>query len=197
MRRAETEGQVFRALQGHKIVAGGNAPGCATFVPRPWRGRITLSRGMPSGFDPFRVGTCWGRVFRGRCPRVLYRSPPGIKGGQCRGRSRPQEAGKTPFGPLGLNCSTETRDSSSFWRGDLWPRSRKSYTGPNGDGLQQAAGKRFTGVILSEAKNLARRIFMNIRDSSSPPAPQNDSAYQFFRSLLDLQRLGNESDGWR
>jgi hypothetical protein len=33
--------------------------------------------------------------------------------------------------------------------------------------------------ILSEAKNLALRIFMNIRDSSSPAAPQNDSAYEF------------------
>jgi hypothetical protein len=38
-------------------------------------------------------------------------------------------------------------------------------------------------VILSEAKNLALRIFMNIRDSSSPAAPQNDGAYEFFRSL--------------
>jgi len=48
----------------------------------------------------------------------------------------------------------------------------------------QAAEKRFPAVILSEAKNLALRIFMNIRDSSSPAAPQNDSAYEFFRSLL-------------
>ena len=39
-------------------------------------------------------------------------------------------------------------------------------------------------VILSEAKNLALRIFMNIRDSSSPAAPQNDTAYEFFRSLF-------------
>jgi hypothetical protein len=31
---------------------------------------------------------------------------------------------------------------------------------------KQAAEKRFTAVILSEAKNLALRIFMNIRDSS-------------------------------
>jgi hypothetical protein len=41
-------------------------------------------------------------------------------------------------------------------------------------------------VILSEAKNLALRIFMKIRDSSSPAAPQNDTAYEFFRSLLSL-----------
>jgi hypothetical protein len=31
----------------------------------------------------------------------------------------------------------------------------------------QAAEKRFPAVILSEAKNIALRIFMNIRDSSS------------------------------
>jgi len=31
---------------------------------------------------------------------------------------------------------------------------------------EQAAEKRFPAVILSEAKNLALRIFMNIRDSS-------------------------------
>jgi hypothetical protein len=49
--------------------------------------------------------------------------------------------------------------------------------------LEQAAEKRFPAVILSEAKNLALCIFMNIRDSSSPAAPQNDSAYEFFRSL--------------
>jgi hypothetical protein len=50
-------------------------------------------------------------------------------------------------------------------------------------GAEQAAEKRSPAVILSEAKNLALRIFMNIRDSSSPAAPQNDSAYEFFRSL--------------
>jgi hypothetical protein len=33
----------------------------------------------PPGFDPFRVGPSRGRVFRGRCPRLLYRSPPGIQ----------------------------------------------------------------------------------------------------------------------
>jgi hypothetical protein len=27
-----------------------------------------------------------------------------------------QKAGKTPSGPLGLNCSIETSNSSSFWR---------------------------------------------------------------------------------
>jgi hypothetical protein len=48
---------------------------------------------------------------------------------------------------------------------------------------EEAAEKRFPTVILSEAKNLALRIFMNMRDSLSPAAPQNDSAYEFFRSL--------------
>ena len=27
-----------------------------------------------------------------------------------------QKAGKRPCGPVGLNCSTETSNSSSFWR---------------------------------------------------------------------------------
>jgi hypothetical protein len=49
----------------------------------------------------------------------------------------------------------------------------------------QAAEKRLPAVILSEAKNLALRIFMNIRDSLSPAAPQNDSAYEFVRSLFN------------
>jgi type IV secretory pathway VirB2 component (pilin) len=39
-------------------------------------------------------------------------------------------------------------------------------------------------VILSAAKDLALGIFVEIRDSSSPAAPQNDSVYQLFRSLL-------------
>jgi hypothetical protein len=51
-------------------------------------------------------------------------------------------------------------------------------------------GKRFHAVnlspfavILSEAKNLALSILKAMRDSSSPAAPQNDSADGFFRSL--------------
>jgi hypothetical protein len=50
-------------------------------------------------------------------------------------------------------------------------------------GVYEAAEKRFLAVILSEAKNLALRIFMTVRDSSSPAAPQNDNAHGFFRSL--------------
>jgi len=50
-------------------------------------------------------------------------------------------------------------------------------------GVLQAAEKRFPAVILSVAKDLALRIFMDIRDSSSPAAPQNDTAYEFFRNL--------------
>jgi hypothetical protein len=43
-------------------------------------------------------------------------------------------------------------------------------------------------VILSEAKDLALCVFMNIRDSSSPAA-QNDSANEFFRSLSSRTTL--------
>jgi hypothetical protein len=48
---------------------------------------------------------------------------------------------------------------------------------------EELAEKRFNAVILSGAKNLALRIFMAMRDSSSPAAPQNDSAHEFFRNL--------------
>ncbi len=71
---------------------------------------------MPPGFDPCRVGVGWGDVFRGRCPRLLYRSPAGIKDGPCRGGSGAQKAGKKPSRPLGLTCSIEVSNSSSFWR---------------------------------------------------------------------------------
>ena len=37
--------------------------------------------------------------------------------------------------------------------------------------------------LQREAKHLALPMFMNIRDSSPPAAPQNDSVYEFFRSL--------------
>ena len=60
-------------------------------------------------------------------------------------------------------------------------------------GARQAAEKRSRIVILSEAKNLALRIFMNVRDSSSPTAPQNDSAHEFFRSLLSALVPGREA----
>jgi hypothetical protein len=42
------------------------------------------------------------------------------------------------------------------------------------------AGKGFNGVILSEAKDLALHIFTAMRDSSSPTAPLNDTAYEYF-----------------
>jgi hypothetical protein len=48
---------------------------------------------------------------------------------------------------------------------------------------KQAAEKRLNAVILSVAKDLALRVFMAMRDSSSPAAPQNDSVGAFFRSL--------------
>ena len=52
-------------------------------VELPWAaGRKTGV--TPPGFDPCRVGRDRGCGFRGRCPRLLYRSPAGIKHGQCR-----------------------------------------------------------------------------------------------------------------
>jgi hypothetical protein len=47
-----------------------------------------------------------------------------------------------------------------------------------------AARKHPWAVILSGAKDLALNIFKAMPDSSSPTAPQNDSADQFFRSLF-------------
>jgi hypothetical protein len=49
-------------------------------------------------------------------------------------------------------------------------------------GAKQAAEKPYNAVILSAAKDLALSIFKAMRDSSSPAAPQNDSADEFFRS---------------
>jgi hypothetical protein len=53
----------------------------------------------------------------------------------------------------------------------------------NSIGAKQAAEKGLNAVILSEAKDLALNVFMAMRDSSSPAAPQNDSLGRFFRSL--------------
>jgi hypothetical protein len=50
-------------------------------------------------------------------------------------------------------------------------------------GAKEVAGKRSHAVILRAVKDLALCIFKAMRDSSSPAA-QNDSAYEFFRSLL-------------
>jgi hypothetical protein len=67
-------------------------------VELPWAaGRKTGV--APPGFDPCRVGRDGGCVFRGRCPRLLYRSPAGIKHGQCRGLSGGEKADGTPPGP--------------------------------------------------------------------------------------------------
>jgi len=51
-------------------------------------------------------------------------------------------------------------------------------------GALQLAEKPFHAVILSAAKDLALSVFMAVRDSSSPAAPQNDSADGFFRNRL-------------
>jgi hypothetical protein len=54
---------------------------------------------------------------------------------------------------------------------------------PCNGGAKQAAEKRSNAVILSGAKDRALSIFKAMRDSLSPAAPQNDSAFEFFRSL--------------
>jgi hypothetical protein len=64
---------------------------------------------------------------------------------------------------------------------------------PGKGGAKQAAEKPLQAVIPSGAKDLALSFFQTMRDSSSPAAPQNDSANEFFRSLespaLRLSRL--------
>ena len=42
----------------------------------------------------------------------------------------------------------------------------------------------FRGVILSEAKNLAINRINDLRDPSSPSAPQDDTQWAFFSNLL-------------
>ena len=79
----------------------------------------------------------------------------------------------------------KTLERGGFRRGGLQPGIAPSTTYAR---LNRLRKKLFTAVILSEAKNLALRIVMNIRDSSfavpgPPAAPQNDNAYEFFRSL--------------
>ena len=49
---------------------------------------------------------------------------------------------------------------------------------------QQVAEKLFGDVILSVAKNLVLKRVNNLRDSSSPAAPQNDRLAAFFSNLL-------------
>ena len=91
--------------------------------------------------------------------------------------------------------ATEDLDGIWWFNPSLIPLARYA-------GIVQAAAKRFRAVILSlfavilsAAKNLALplrvnfekdlalSIFMAMRDSSSPAAPQNDSLEAFFRRL--------------
>jgi len=73
-----------RALQGHNIVAGGNAPGRLTRRPPDPEGvveaRVNVSCPVASLylFDPFRVGRGGVAGYRWRCLRLLYESPSGI-----------------------------------------------------------------------------------------------------------------------
>jgi hypothetical protein len=70
----------------------------------------------PTGFDPFRVGPCWGRVSGGVAPGYSIDPLRGSRVDSAEDVLGRKKAGKTPSGPLGLNCSTETSSSSSFWR---------------------------------------------------------------------------------
>jgi hypothetical protein len=93
---------------------GATPPDGVVFVPRPCRGRITLGRGTQDrrGFKrirPLQGRTELGRVFRGRCPRLIYGSPAGIK---CALRFWGEQACKIPSRPLGLNFTTESSNSS-------------------------------------------------------------------------------------
>ena len=47
----------------------------------------------------------------------------------------------------------------------------------------------FSDVILSEAKNLALKRINDLRDPSSPSAPQDDTLGAFFSNLLDSEKL--------
>jgi hypothetical protein len=51
--RGKAEGQVFRALQGHKTVAGGNAPGMGDARSPTLKG--SYSRGSQGGGDVTRI----------------------------------------------------------------------------------------------------------------------------------------------
>jgi hypothetical protein len=73
-REGKAEGLVFRALEGHKIVAGGNAPGKREVgssdpegVELPWASGCKTGV-APAGFDPVRVGPCGGRASGGVAP---------------------------------------------------------------------------------------------------------------------------------
>ena len=74
-----------RALQGHHIVAGGNAPGKLARKPTDPEGvaearvKALCLVAISFLFDPFRVGHDEVAFFRGRCPRLLYESPSGIR----------------------------------------------------------------------------------------------------------------------
>ena len=77
-RRLRPKGQVFRALQGHKIVAGGSAPGMLEARSPTLKGshypELWDARAVSQGFDPFRVGPC-GAGFPGALPPATLLIP--------------------------------------------------------------------------------------------------------------------------
>ena len=72
MPQGKTEAQVFRALKGHNIVAGGNAPGMPGIRSPTLKGSYYPELREATGIRPFQGRTSLGRIFRGRCPRLLY-----------------------------------------------------------------------------------------------------------------------------
>jgi len=53
---------------------------------------------------------------------------------------------------------------------------------------RESVGKVFFAVILSVAKNLGFRIIIELRDSSSLPAPQNDNHGSFSTTFCSPNR---------
>jgi hypothetical protein len=75
---SRVSGRVFHALQGHKIVAGGNAPGIRDVRSPTLKGSYYPAPGTQDRPDAIRIRPFQGRSFseahflRGRCPRLLY-----------------------------------------------------------------------------------------------------------------------------
>ena len=124
-----TKWQVFRALQGHKIVAGGNAPGMRRVSAPTLKGSYYPARGPKTGvtprrFDPAPAGSdLLGDAFPGGvAPGYCIDPLRGSRMDSAEDVPRAQKVGKRPCDTIGLICSTETSNASSFWGGV--PRNR-------------------------------------------------------------------------
>jgi hypothetical protein len=110
----------------------------AAFVPRPCKGRIPVASRrscVPQVrlIRPFQGRASWGgRVFRGRCPRLLYQSPAGIlriprppisseKCGTCSGswqggERESRSGGRSCTVPGNLRSANLFRKPQTLWR---------------------------------------------------------------------------------